>query len=88
MAPKKAFQEPVVEDIPEDEAEEDEEEEEEDFEPMDLGGVLEGFFATEDGDNVCTALVNISNSLAQMTKLMDTQNKIMLKMLNHLQKQS
>ena len=85
MAPKKAFQEPVVEELPEDEME-IEDEEEEDFEPMDLGGVLEGFFATEEGDNVCTALVNISNSLEKMTKLMDTQNKIMLKMLSHLQK--
>ena len=86
MAPKKAFQESVDEELPEDEMEI--EDEDEDFEPMDLGGVLEGFFATDEGDNVCTALVNISNSLEKMTKLMDTQNKIMLKMLSHLQKGS
>ena len=39
----------------------------------DLFDILNTFFTTEDGDNVCTALMGIKDSL-------DTQNKILLKM--------
>ena len=45
----------------------------------DMIDALTTLFTTEQGDNVCTALVKIA-------KQMETQNKIMLKMLTTLQK--
>jgi hypothetical protein len=65
----------------EDEEEEDEfdEEGEEDF--MDMGGLLTSLLTTDDGDNVCTALVNIGSILS---KNMETQNKILVKILAKL----
>ena len=62
------------------EPEEEEEDEEEDFEfeeGMDLGAVLEPFLATEDGQTIATALVSIS-------KHMENQNKILIKILSHM----
>ena len=56
---------------------EDEEEDEGDF--MDMGGLLTSLLTTEDGDNVCTALVNIG---AILNKHMETQNKILVKLLS------
>ena len=46
---------------------------------MDMGGLLSSVLATEDGDTVCSALVNISRQ-------MEVQNKILIKMLSQLQK--
>lgn len=46
---------------------------------MDMGGLLSSILATEDGDTVCSALVNISRQ-------MEVQNKILIKMLSHMQK--
>ena len=46
---------------------------------MDMGGLLSSVLATEDGDTVCSALVNISRQ-------MEIQNKILIKMLSHMQK--
>jgi len=63
-------------DFGEDEEEDYDEEEEEGF---DLGAVLEPFLATEDGQTVCTALVTIS-------KHMEMQNKILVKILSQLSK--
>lgn len=48
-------------------------------EMMDIGGLLGSLFSTEDGDTVATALVNISKQL-------ETQNRIMVKILSQLQK--
>ncbi len=71
---------------PEPEEPEDEEEleegDEEDFEfdeGMDLGAVLEPFLATEDGQTIATALVSIS-------KHMENQNKILIKILTQMSK--
>ena len=58
---------------------EEEEEDEEDF--MDMGGLLTSLLTTDDGDNVCTALVNIG---AILNKHMETQNKILVKLLARL----
>lgn len=60
--------------------------EDEDYEEMDMGSMLASFLATDEGDNVCTALVTIGNNLDKMSKLMDTQNKILLKILTSLSK--
>ena len=54
-------------------------EDDEDF--MDMGSLLSSLLSTEEGDNVCTALVKINNTLQQQ---MDTQNKILLKIYSEL----
>ena len=61
------------------EGDEFDEEDEEGF--MDMGGLLTSLLTTEDGDNVCTALVNIG---AILNKHMETQNKILVKLLARL----
>jgi hypothetical protein len=70
-------------DIPELDEEEDDEvdmdDEEEEF--MDMGGLLTSLLTTEEGDNVCTALVNIG---AILNKHLETQNKILVKILAKL----
>ena len=72
------------EEIPEDEIEEGEiitdDEEIEEFEGedgVDIAELMTSLMATEDGDTVCSALVNIANQL-------QTQNKILIKILSKL----
>jgi hypothetical protein len=65
------------EDIEFDEEEEDFFQEEED-EGMDLVGLMSSLLATPDGDTVCSALVNLCYQL-------ETQNKILIKMLAKIQ---
>lgn len=88
MAPKKAFPEPTPEPEPESESEEEMElEDDEDYEGgMDVGGMMASMFTTEEGDNVCTALVTIGEHVDKMNKLIETQNKILVKLLSHLTK--
>ena len=87
MAPKKAFPEPEPEPEPEEEMELEEDEEDEDYEEgMDVGAMMASMFTTEEGDNVCTALVTIGEHMDKMNKLMETQNKILVKMLSHFTK--
>jgi len=89
MAPKKAFPEPEPDPEPEEEMdlEDDEEDEDEDYEEgMDVGAMMASMFTTEEGDNVCTALVTIGEHMDKMNKLMETQNKILVKMLSHFTK--
>ena len=67
---------------PEDEFEEGGDEDEMDFgEDGDLGELLTSLLTTEDGDNVATALVNLNATLA---KHLETQNKILVKILSKL----
>jgi hypothetical protein len=61
--------------------EEDEFDEGDEGDFMDMGGLLTSLLTTEDGDNVCTALVNIG---AILNKHMETQNKILLKIMSRL----
>ena len=44
----------------------------------DIGGLLSSVLANEDGETICSALVNISRTL-------EVQNKIMIKILSQLQ---
>ena len=85
-------EEPLLEEIEEEEelelteGDEDEDEEFEMFdenEPFmtDMGGLLSSVLATEDGDTVCSALVNISRQI-------EVQNKILIKMLAQMQKKN
>jgi|TARA_B100001094_G_scaffold321796_1_gene370101 hypothetical protein len=55
----------------------DEDDYEEPF--IDMGGLLTSVLTTEEGETVCSALINISRQL-------EMQNKIMIKMLAQLQK--
>jgi hypothetical protein len=57
------------------------EDEEGDEEYITLEGLLSSTLVTEDGDTVCSALVNIGRQL-------EMQNKIMVKLLATLQKKS
>ena len=86
-------EEPLLEEIEEEEEEleltEGDEDEDEEFEMFDenepfmtdMGGLLSSVLATEDGDTVCSALVNISRQI-------EVQNKILIKMLAQMQKNS
>jgi hypothetical protein len=47
-------------------------------EDMDLAGLMSSLLATPDGDTVCSALVNLCYQL-------ETQNKILIKMLAKMQ---
>ena len=56
--------------------------EEEDFEEdveggVDIADLMTSLMATEDGDTVCSALVNIANQL-------QTQNKILIKIMSKM----
>ena len=65
-----------VEDMTEDE--DDFFEEDEDEEGMDIVGLMSSLLATPDGDTVCSALFNLCYQ-------METQNKILIKMLSKMQ---
>ena len=79
-----------IEDVEEGEIVEDEDEEgdldfegdedyfQEEDESMDLAGLMTSLLATPDGDTICSALVNLCNQL-------ETQNKILIKMLARMQ---
>ena len=73
--------------VTEDDEEEIEIDDEEDFFPeddedegMDIAGLMTSLLATPDGDTVCSALVNLCYQL-------ETQNKILIKMLAKMQSQ-
>ena len=73
----------IVEDEEDDlEFEEDEDyfQEEDEDDSMDLAGLMTSLLATPDGDTICSALVNLCNQL-------ETQNKILIKMLARMQSQ-
>ena len=86
MAPKKAFPEPEPEPEPEEEMELEDDEDEDYEEGMDVGAMMASMFTTEEGDNVCTAMVTIGEHMDKMNKLMETQNKILVKLLSHFTK--
>jgi len=73
-----------------DEGDEEEEEEEDDDEmEIDMNAMdetLASYFTTEDGDNVATALMTISDNVQNLTKVMETQNKILIKLATQLAK--
>ena len=52
--------------------------EDDDDETMDLAGLMTSLLATPDGDTICSALVNLCYQL-------ETQNKILIKMLSKIQ---
>lgn len=58
-------------------SEDDISEMEDDDDSMDIAELMTSLLATDDGDTVCSALVNIANQL-------QTQNKILIKMLSQI----
>jgi len=73
---------PVIEDtleLSDEDEDEDMEMLEDDDEGYMMDILLSSVLATEEGDTVCSALVNISRQ-------MEVQNKILIKMLAHMQK--
>ena len=72
---------PDLDDAENEDEDEFDEEDMDDEDMMDMGGLLTSLLTTEDGDNVCTALVNIG---AILNKHMETQNKILVKILAKL----
>ena len=64
-----------------DEEGEEGDEEMEEYDDIDMGGLLTSLLTTEDGDNVCTAIVNVG---AILNKHLETQNKILVKILAKL----
>jgi hypothetical protein len=67
--------------LSEEEEEDDEFFMDEDEGVMDVVGLMSSLLATPDGDTVCSALVNISNQL-------ETQNRILIKMLAKMSQKS
>ena len=61
---------------------EDDEAEDFDFEAMDE--TLAAYLTTEDGDNVATALMSISDNMSTINKTLEMQNKILVKILSQL----
>ena len=53
-------------------------EDDDDDESMDIAGLMTSLLATPDGDTICSALVNLCFQL-------ETQNKILIKMLARMQ---
>ena len=69
--------------------EEDSEEEEADmnFDELEaMDETLASYLMTEDGDNVATALMNVSDNMAAINKTLEMQNKILVKILTQLSK--
>ena len=56
------------------------------MEEMDMGSMLAPFLTTEEGDNICTALVTIGEQLTGLNKHMENQNKILIKIMTQLTK--
>lgn len=74
-------------DIPESEIAADEELDEDDLdemEGMDMGMDLGSILTDEDGNTVCSALVNAADGISEVAKQLSTQNKILIKILARL----
>ena len=63
---------------------EDEDDEAEDFDFEAMDETLAAYLTTEDGDNVATALMSISDSMGNINKTLEMQNKILVKIFSQL----
>lgn len=54
------------------------------IEGMDLGIDLGSILATEDGDTVCTALLDINHTIGEVARQIATANKILIKILSKM----
>ena len=53
-------------------------------EGMDFGVDLGAILSTEDGDTVCTALLDINNTIGEVARQIATTNKILIKILSKM----
>lgn len=84
MAPKKEVEE-TPESIPDEEEMEVDEDEDDDIEGMMEDGMdLSAVLTTEDGDTVCSALVDINESMGEVARQIGITNKLLLKMLSKM----
>ena len=91
---KVAFEEPSREEDEDEfelsEGEEDEEDEEDEegdmnFDELEaMDETLASYLTTEDGDNVATALMSVSDNMAAINTTLEMQNKILIKILASL----
>ena len=69
------------------EEEDSEEEADMNFDELEaMDETLASYLTTEDGDNVATALMSISDNMAAVNKTLEMQNKILVKILTQLSK--
>jgi len=54
------------------------------IEGMDLGVDLGAVLTTEDGDTVCTALLDINNTIGEVARQISTTNKVLIKILSKM----
>jgi hypothetical protein len=54
------------------------------IEGMDLGVDLGAILSTEDGDTVCTALLDINNTIGEVARQISTTNKVLIKILSKM----
>ena len=54
------------------------------IEGLDMGFDLGALLSTDDGDTVCSALLDINGALGEVARQMATTNKILIKMLAKL----
>lgn len=54
------------------------------IEGMDMGIDLGAILSTEDGDTVCTALLDINNTISEVARQIATTNKILIKILSKM----
>ena len=54
------------------------------IEGMDMGIDLGAILSTEDGDTVCTALLDINNTIGEVARQIATTNKILIKILSKM----
>ena len=64
--------------------EDDEDDEAEDFDFEAMDETLAAYLTTEDGDNVATALMSISDNMSTINTTLEMQNKILVKILSQL----
>lgn len=53
-------------------------------EGMDFGVDLGAILSTEDGDTVCTALLDINNTIGEVARQIATTNKVLIKILSKM----
>lgn len=68
----------MLSDVPDDDDDMD------DIEGIDMGPDLGAILTTEDGDTVCTALLDINNAIGELARQLSTQNKILVKILSKM----
>ena len=82
-------QEEEEEEIDLEDDEDEDEDEDVDFDEIEaMNETLASYLTTEDGDNIATALMSINDNLERLANTMETQNKILVKLVSEVSKSS